>query len=209
MGEALYKRLGVKHSLTAAFHPQCNSAAESFNREIVKYMTTMLEDETTLDWERYLPTLRISYNSAVHKTLLTSPFWLTFLHEPNLPFFDLQQRQAYYSDDWGTEAYIRLKKTYALINANAEKAEKGRLTQSNKTAVQKTFIVGQKVLVYYPASHFGSNKKFQQKWVDGYFVDRKIGVNTYILKSLEKSKRLTIVHADRLKPRPTDRHPRG
>ena len=28
VGETLYKRLGVKHSLTIPFHPQCNSAAE-------------------------------------------------------------------------------------------------------------------------------------------------------------------------------------
>ena len=49
VGETLYARLGIKHSLTAAFHPQCNTAAESFNRTILKYMTCMLEDETTLD----------------------------------------------------------------------------------------------------------------------------------------------------------------
>ena len=202
VGEVLYKRLGIKHSLTAAFHPQCNSAAESFNREIIKYMTCMLEEETTLDWEKYLPAMRISYNTATHKTLMTSPFWLTFMHEPNLPFFDLQQRQTFYSDDWGTEAYIRLKKSYAVVQENAAKAEAGRLKISDRTAIQRDYQLGENVLLYFPPSHFGGNKKFAQKWVDGYHVDRKIGANTYMLKSSEKGKRLTIAHADRIRRRP-------
>ena len=44
LGKDLYERLGIQHDKTAAFHPQCNSSAESFNREIIKYLTVILED---------------------------------------------------------------------------------------------------------------------------------------------------------------------
>ena len=81
VGETLYKKLGVKHSLTAAMHPQCNSAAEVYNKNIDKYMRAMLED-SMLDWPQYLPTLRIAYNTSVHKTMRTSPLWLRFFHLP-------------------------------------------------------------------------------------------------------------------------------
>ena len=46
VGEVLWKRLGVKHSLTAAMHPQCNASAEVYNKNIDKYMRAMLEDST-------------------------------------------------------------------------------------------------------------------------------------------------------------------
>ena len=92
------------------------------------------------------------------------------------------------------------------MKENAKKAEKGRLASSNKTAVEKHFQEGEKVLVYYPPSHFGGNKKFAQKWTDGYAVSRKIGANTYLLKSEEKGKRPTVVHADRMKQRPLELH---
>ena len=39
VGETLYKKLGIKHSLVAAMHPQCNSAAKVYNKNISKSST--------------------------------------------------------------------------------------------------------------------------------------------------------------------------
>ena len=100
-------------------HPQCNSAAKVYNKNIDKYMRAMLED-STLDWPQYLPTLRIAYNTSVHKTMRTSPFWLTFFHSPSLSYFDLQQQQTFTAEDWGTNSYIRLKKIYGMVRENAD-----------------------------------------------------------------------------------------
>src|SRR5208282_1022199 len=116
----LYKLLHISKLRTASYHPQCNTSAESFNREIIKYLTAILEDSSTLDFEQYLPVLMLSYNTAIHRTSLHSPFMLTFMHEPNLPFFDLQTPQVYYSDDWATSAFIRLKRTFQLVRQNSQ-----------------------------------------------------------------------------------------
>ena len=91
--EKLYKLLDIKHAKTASWHPQANSAAESFNRTMIKYMRVMLEEKDTLDWEQYLAPLMLCYNTAVHKSTSLSPFFLTFLHEPRLPYLDLEEEK--------------------------------------------------------------------------------------------------------------------
>ena len=205
VGKILYERMGIAHGKTAALHPQTNASAEVYNKQIARYLTCIIEDNaaSTLDWPLYLPALRLSYNSAVHKSLLMSPFSLTFFRDPNLPFFDLTRPQRFYSEDWGTSNFIRLKKCYKLVKENLERAEEDRLQQSNKTAVEKHFDIGEKVLVYFPASTVKEGvKKFTPRWRDGYFVDRKVAQNTFLLRSTEKGRRATVVHADRLKKRP-------
>ena len=204
LGEKLYGWLGIKHSKTAAFHPQCNSAAESFNRTIIKYMKVMLLDEDTLDWELYLPTLRICYNTAVHRTIGNSPFFLTFAHEPNLPFFDLERPQTFYTDDWATHAFITLKKSYQMARGNALKTEGRNVKNKARHEVVHSFKEGQRVLLYFPSSTRQGNKKFLHDWMDGYVVHRQIGNNTFILRSEDAARRRTIAHADRMQIDPTD-----
>ena len=57
------------------------------------YLTAMLSNKQTLDWEEWLPALMFSYNTQVHKSTQESPFFLTFLHNPRLPFFDINNPQ--------------------------------------------------------------------------------------------------------------------
>ena len=62
------------------------------------YLTAMLSNEQTLDWEEWLPTLMFSYNTQVHKYTLESPFFLTYLHDPKLPFFNIHNPRPTYKD---------------------------------------------------------------------------------------------------------------
>ena len=66
--------LHTKHSLTAAYNPQCNSASESYNRTIIRYLRCNLQGDR-LDWPEWLPALMFSYNTAVHSTTMQSPFF--------------------------------------------------------------------------------------------------------------------------------------
>ena len=44
LANELYNKLGVQHLRTSAYHPKTNSSAESFNRELIKIMCTLLDD---------------------------------------------------------------------------------------------------------------------------------------------------------------------
>ena len=67
----------LKHGRTSAYHPQCNSQVEVANKTIAKYLKTVV-DKATLDWEIYLAPLMFTYNTSFHRTIQTSPYFLTF-----------------------------------------------------------------------------------------------------------------------------------
>jgi hypothetical protein len=80
----LFCGLDDKHSTTSSYHPQCNSQAEVCNKTIAKYLGAFV-DETTLDWEVYVPALMFAYNTSFHRSVQATPFSLTYGIEARLP----------------------------------------------------------------------------------------------------------------------------
>ena len=208
LSEKLYKLLGIQHNKTAVYNPQCNTSAESFNRVIKGYLKSVLDEGESLDWERYIPPLLLAYNTAIHKTTQNSPFFLTFLHEPRLPFFDLQQQQVFYTDDFATDAYGRLKKVYKLVKENSERENARTRAQNNKNAKHKEFQEQEEVLVAFPNNKPGGNPKFEKPYKPGFIVERRIGEYTYIIRNVANGHRHT-VHADLMKSRIGDSEESG
>ena len=57
--------MGMDHSLTSSYHPQLN--AQVYNKTMILYLTCMLDNKTTLDWEEMLPAMMMAYNCHVHR----------------------------------------------------------------------------------------------------------------------------------------------
>jgi IS30 family transposase len=108
LSDDLFKRLGTNHLTTSPHHPQCNSQAEVANKMIAKYLASFCDD-STLDWELYLAPLMFSYNTSFHRSIKTSPFFLTFgmeLRLPSLPTPDL--RRKFYGESTSDDIIRRL-----------------------------------------------------------------------------------------------------
>ena len=86
----LSNRFCIDHITIVPRRPQQNPS-ERWNRTFAKYLRVIL-DNNTIDWEKWIPPLLLSYNTAVHKSTLETPFFLTYFHPPRLPF-DLDQPQ--------------------------------------------------------------------------------------------------------------------
>jgi len=69
----LFQLHNVSHTKTSPAHPQCNAQVEVFNKSIKKFLQSFVDD-TTLNWENFLPALAISYNSSYHSTIAKMPF---------------------------------------------------------------------------------------------------------------------------------------
>jgi transposase InsO family protein len=80
----LCELLNVQHSKTTPYHPQCNTQVEVFSKTVKKYLASNV-DETTLNWEEFLPALMLAYNTSYHSTIATTPFELLFGVRPRLP----------------------------------------------------------------------------------------------------------------------------
>ena len=122
--DELYEKMGVKHLRTSAYHPQTNSSAESFNRELIKIMCTLLDDPDDEEWQLFLPAVQFSYNTAVCSATNSSPFFLMYLWDPNLLYFQIGGGEIkLLGENWATDRLDRMKKIYRLtqqrINATA------------------------------------------------------------------------------------------
>ena len=135
----------------------------------------MLDDDDTLDWEKWLPAMMLSYNTQVHRATMESPFFLTYLHDPRLPYFDMDRPKPMYKDNFNTEAITRLGFSYRLAKENMEEATKLREAYVNKKSKERQFAVGDRCLVHFPNVKPGQNQKFTSRWRGIYTVVAIVG----------------------------------
>jgi len=86
LSNELFTLLNVQHTKTTPANPQCHAQVEVFNKTVKKYLASFI-DNTTLDWENFLPALMLSYNTGYHSTITMTPFKLLFGEKPRLPSF--------------------------------------------------------------------------------------------------------------------------
>ena len=88
--------MGMDHNPTSSYHSQSNAQAETYNKTMIRYLSCMLDNNTTLDWEEMLPAMMMAYNCHVHQATKESPFFLTYQHNPRLPYFNMDKPQLLY-----------------------------------------------------------------------------------------------------------------
>ena len=182
---------------TSPFHPQTNSSAESYNRSLIKYFKAMLVDHSTLDWERLLPAAAMAYNCHVHRSTKESPFFLTYLHDPRLPYFDLQRPRKFTDDSFVHETYMISQKAFEQATNELEKAADTQKNYHDKRAKVREFKTGEVVRVYFPNVPKGENPKFYSKWQLGQ-IHKLVGKLNAVVK-LDGTGRLTLVHLNRVR----------
>ena len=197
--------LGIDRRCTAAFHPQANSPAESFNRSFIKLVTQMIGEASTLDWEEHLPALMFTYNTQVHKATMHSPFYLTHLCHPNLPFFDFEAPRVHYGESWAVEAFHRMQAAFRLARENNVEANEAMKKRFDVKTSEQKYEVGDRVLINLPKSAAASrlkqkpvNLKFIAPWLAGFTVTEAVGPSTYRVKESPHRQAITL-HASRIK----------
>jgi hypothetical protein len=106
----VFQLLNVWHTKTSPAHPQCNTKVEVFNKTIKKFLQSFIND-TTLNWETFLPALAISYNTSYHSTIATTAFELLFGEKARLPSFPNEDiQQIHYGETSATERFNLLQK---------------------------------------------------------------------------------------------------
>ncbi len=143
----LIQLLNIRHTKTSPAPPQCNAQVEVFNKTVKKFLQSFVDD-TTLNWETFLPALAISYNTSYHSTIATTPFELLFGKKARLPSFpneDIQQIQ--YGETSAAERFNLLQNLSAKAHQFA--TEHGLKSKNNFDKITKvhTFKIGDKVLI--------------------------------------------------------------
>ena len=186
------KKLDVIHATTSPRPPQCNSQAEVVNKTIAKYLSAFV-DESTLDWEPYLYPLMFSYNTSFHRSIKTSPFFITYGVNPNLP----KDFQLDYKDDISSDIMGRLQLALHLAKQSIEEQMEKAKQNYDKKVHPYQFKVNQQVLL---DEHYflGKNQKLAPKYSGPHLLTKLKGeCNVELLLQNGKT---CIVHVNRLKP---------
>ena len=79
--QELTKLLGVKSSLSTAYHPQTDGGTERMNQEIEAYLRAFCGNNATT-WADYLPDIEFTHNQRLAQNRNASPFFLMMGYNP-------------------------------------------------------------------------------------------------------------------------------
>jgi Integrase zinc binding domain len=192
----LCEMLNVQHSKTTPYHPQCNSQVEVFNKTVKQYLASYV-DETTLNWDEFLPALLLAYNTSYHSTIATTPFELLFGIRPRLPSLPASEIQRkHYGESFPAEELQLLQNARQVARQHAEQQGQKYKANFDKHATSHNFQIDQKVWLSDTTS-LGKNQKLTPKWLDPYKI---VDLNKNNAKIEIKSNKFKIINASRLKP---------
>ena len=195
VSQELYKLLDIKHSVTTAYHPQCNAQAERFNQTVGKYLASFT-DQSTLDWEMYLAPLAFSYNTSLHRTTKHTPYGLTFGTEARLPTFPSPDIQRHYGESDPSEWFQRLQFSRQLAAHHSLQTSAKAKLDHDRHARQHQYQVGQ--LVWLQEHNFlGKNRKLAPQWTGPYKICK---ILPFGVADLEYKNKIYRVNVNRLKP---------
>ena len=194
--DELCKLMNAKKHVVTAYHPMANGQVERFNRDMRKYLMTMLEDTT--DWVAYLKPLQFAHNTAVSKSTHFTPHYLTYLDNPRLPDTISLTHEATHNSSYSADAFRRLQYAYNLVYKNNEEARQAYTKNFNVKAKARHFKAGDEVLASFPVYQHIPNKKLASIWRGPFFIVEVCENNVLILKASNKSKSIK-VHVNRVR----------
>lgn len=194
LAEELYDRLKIMHKTTSPYHPECNASAETFNRTMRQYIQAVIKPPY-LDWEIYLPALRIAYNTSISKATKKSPFSLVFGMEPHMPFFEFEP-EINYNDDYNDRLVALEKARREAIENNLIYKEMYAAQYNARHKVKDpSLAVGDLILVENRAQQCFKNKKLQPLY-EGPFTIVRISIpNVYY----QRNRKTKVTHINRIK----------
>lgn len=81
----LLKSLNIKSQKSTAFHPQTDGQTERVNQCMEQYLRCYVSYQQD-DWYDLLPMAEFAYNSSIHATIKTSPFYANYGFHPKTDF---------------------------------------------------------------------------------------------------------------------------
>lgn len=189
----LCKQLGIKPSMTTAFHPQANGGTERVNREIQLYLSIFCINHPT-SWSQAIKKAEFSYNNRPHADRAQSPFELMYGQAPKAipePFahseYPTVEARLQQLDQWRKDALI--------AHEYARERMKKRIQEN-----YKPFALGQKVWLEGRNLKLDYNKKITTKREGPFEIIEVLKPVNYRLRLPEGWRIHNVFHANLLTP---------
>lgn len=189
-------QLGIKHSVSAPYHPESQGAVERFHGTL----KTMLREYTLeygSNWEEGLPLLLFAAMSTVQESLGYSPAELVFGHGVLDPLKILKEQWLNALPE-GIDVqtrFIRMEDIWKIAKENSEVSRDTMKIKFDKNAQSWTFEKGDQVLLYLPKSGESLQAKFQGPFT----VSEKVSPLNYVISTPDRRKKSRLCHVNILK----------
>jgi hypothetical protein len=199
----IHRMLGIKTSISTAYHPQSDGQTERANQELEAYLRHFVSYRQD-NWSDLLATAEFALNNQRQSATDLSPFELNYGFSPSMDV------TASLVKTLGAENYIaNLKEaqedTKAALTLTAERMKQfydRRVSEIPKyTKGEKVWLNTKNLRIQQPA------KKFSAEWIGPYKIIKLIGERAVRLKIPHSWSIHDVFHVSLLKPHvPLERH---
>ena len=188
------KAMGVHQRHITVYRPQASGMVERLNSTLTSILRALVHEHPG-SWDASLPLALLAYNTAYHRTLKESPFFIFFLRDPNLPYSTLLGSQSpwYCVDSVKHEMLLRSNTAFLLARKYIEEGKQEQEKYGNRKAKLRPIKEGDRVWL----KKVVNVSKLGAKYAGPMRVVKTLGV-IYWVRDLTSLK-IYQVHVDRLK----------
>ena len=124
----------MKHIRTTPYHPQANGVIKRSNCTVSNILRTVVQYNVSI-WDTMIPIVTFAINSAFHRSLRASPFYLIYLRDSCFPCEIMIEEKTWYNiNDYKQEMATKASRVYARCQQYLEEAEGMLERKENKIA---------------------------------------------------------------------------
>ena len=195
----LCKLYSIKTANIVSYHPSSNGLVER-SMSILGPILRIMTHNNKNDWDKYVPFVESSINTAYCASINDSPFYCLYGYDRRLPS-DIMTEDFYFQDDLRHEyiSLLRYKHAEILHCVRTTLIQNSLLYSSKPKNKDRIFEIGDRVLIRALPSPVGSSK-LCLKWQGPYRIEAILPYNKLALKDISfPDKKPRVVHTDRVK----------
>ncbi|KAJ1044323.1 hypothetical protein NDA10_000949 [Ustilago hordei] len=203
--KAFAEQMGVKHSLSTAYHPQTDGQTERVNQVIEQYLRMYCNYEQN-DWANLLDTAAFVYNNTVHNSIGVSPFFACYGWNPKA-HPDIPQRLGV-NDPGRFEYLMDGKERCKYLQEQIREAQRRSVNQYNRKHKDIEFKVGD--MVYINQRNWKTRRptpKLDTRFAGPYPVQERVGRRAYRITLPANLRVHDVFHVSMLEPARTSSLP--
>ncbi|SPC62525.1 related to Gag-pol polyprotein [Ustilago sp. UG-2017b] len=196
--KAFAEQMGVKHSLSTAYHPQTDGQTERVNQVIEQYLRMYCNYEQN-DWADLLDTAAFVYNNTVHNSIGVSPFFACYGWNPKA-HPDIPQRLGVHDPDL-FEYLIDGKERCKYLQEQIREAQRRTVDQYNRKHKDIEFKVGD--MVYINRRNWKTRRptpKLDTRFAGPYPIQERVGRRAYRITLPANLRVHDVFHVSMLEP---------
>jgi hypothetical protein len=187
------QNLGIKSSMSTAYHPQTDGQTERVNQSLENYLRIFCNHRQN-DWEYFLPTAEFAYNNAAHELTKLSPFFVETGWNPRMAPDIVSELSHPSLEQLFHDQLEAQDKAKALLALSAERMK----WYYNQARQEPPFKVGDFVLLKGKDLKIrAANTKLAAKNYGPYKITNQLGPTTFKLALPAKSQQHPVFHASK------------